>query len=41
VGARGIKPEKGEIFDYFLDAGMTGLRRAFYRPDESVEFMRH
>ena len=24
VGAMGIKPEKGEIFDYFLDSGMTG-----------------
>ena len=24
----GIKPEKGEIFDYFLESGMTGLRRA-------------
>lgn len=41
VGAMGIKPDKGEIFDYFLDSGMTGLRRAFYRPDESAEFMRY
>ena len=41
VGAMGIKPETGEIFDYFLDFGMTGLRRAFYRPDEFPEFMRY
>ncbi len=41
VGAMGIKPEKGEIFDYFLDSGMTGLRRAFHQPDELAEFMRY
>lgn len=41
VGAMGIKPEKGEIFDYFLDSGLTGLRRAFHRPDQSAEFMRY
>jgi pimeloyl-ACP methyl ester carboxylesterase len=40
VGAMGIKPERGEIFDYFLEGGMTGLRRAFHRPDEAVEFRR-
>jgi pimeloyl-ACP methyl ester carboxylesterase len=27
VGAVGIKPEQGEIFDYFLESGLTGLRR--------------
>jgi len=41
VGAMGIKPEQGEIFDYFLDSGVTGLRRAFHRPYESAEFMRY
>jgi pimeloyl-ACP methyl ester carboxylesterase len=41
VGAMGIKPEQGEIFDYFLDSGITGLRRAFHQPDESAEFMRY
>jgi pimeloyl-ACP methyl ester carboxylesterase len=41
VGAMGLKPDQGEIFDYFLDSGMTGLRRAFHRPDESAEFMRY
>jgi hypothetical protein len=28
----GLKPERGEIFDYFLEGGMTGLRRAFHKP---------
>jgi pimeloyl-ACP methyl ester carboxylesterase len=30
VGAMGIKPDKGEIFDYFLEGGLTGIRRAFH-----------
>jgi pimeloyl-ACP methyl ester carboxylesterase len=38
VGAMGVKPNEGEIFDYFLDGGITGLRRNFHRPDESAEF---
>jgi pimeloyl-ACP methyl ester carboxylesterase len=41
VGAMGVKPEAGEIFDYFLESGPTGLRRAFHRPDQSAEFMRY
>ena len=41
VGAMGIKPERGEIFDYFLEGGLTGLRRAFLRPEQSSEFMRY
>jgi pimeloyl-ACP methyl ester carboxylesterase len=41
VGAMGIKPEEGQIFDYFLEGGLTGLRRAFYRPEQSAEFRRH
>jgi pimeloyl-ACP methyl ester carboxylesterase len=41
VGAMGIKPESGEIFDYFLESGMTGLRRAFHRPDQSSEFSKY
>jgi pimeloyl-ACP methyl ester carboxylesterase len=40
VGAMGLKPERGEIFDYFLDSGITGFRRAFHRPDQSPEFLR-
>ncbi|HXQ53567.1 MAG TPA: alpha/beta hydrolase [Stellaceae bacterium] len=38
VGAMGVKPEAGEIFDYFVESGRTGLRRAFHRPDQSREF---
>ena len=41
VGAMGIKPERDEIFDYFLESGLTGLRHAFYRPEQSSEFMRY
>ena len=41
VGAMGLKPEKGEIFDYFLDSGLAGLRRAFHWPDQSAAFMRY
>jgi pimeloyl-ACP methyl ester carboxylesterase len=41
VGAMGIKPGQGEIFDYFLESGLTGLRRAFHRPEQSSEFKRY
>ena len=41
VGAMGIKPERGEIFDYFLDGGLAGLQRAFLRPEQSSEFLRY
>lgn len=40
VGPMGLKPEKGEIFDYFLESGVTGWRRAFHRPDQSAEFVK-
>jgi len=40
VGAMGLKPAKGEIFDYFLESGKTGLQRAFHRPEQSPEFKR-
>ncbi|HUZ71404.1 MAG TPA: alpha/beta hydrolase [Stellaceae bacterium] len=38
VGAMGVKPQAGEIFDYFLESGRTGLRRAFHRPDQAREY---
>jgi len=41
VGAMGMKPEKGEIFDYFLESGKTGLRRAFHRPEQAPEFVQY
>ncbi len=40
TGPMGIKPSKGEIFDYFLENGMTGLRRNFHQPESSAEFQR-
>jgi pimeloyl-ACP methyl ester carboxylesterase len=33
--------EQGEIFDYFLESGLTGLRRAFHRPEQSSAFVRY
>jgi len=41
VGAMGVKPEAGEIFDYFLESGKTGHRRAFFQPDQCAEFARY
>jgi pimeloyl-ACP methyl ester carboxylesterase len=41
IGAMGMKPERGEIFDYFLEGGKTGLRRAFHQPEQSPEYMRY
>jgi pimeloyl-ACP methyl ester carboxylesterase len=40
VGAMGLKPERGEIFDYFLESGPTGLRRGFRAPEQAAEFKR-
>lgn len=40
VGPMGVKPRSGEIFDYFLESGKTGHRRAFHRPEASSEFAR-
>jgi pimeloyl-ACP methyl ester carboxylesterase len=41
VGPMGVKPRRGEIFDYFLEGGMTGLRLAFHQPDASAEFRKY
>ena len=41
VGAMGLKPETGEIFDYFLESGPTGLRYAFHDPENAPEFARY
>ena len=41
VGAMGLKPDNGEIFDYFLESGKTGLNRAFHQPEQSPEFARY
>ena len=41
VGPMGVKPRQGQIFDYFLEGGMTGLRLAFHKPEESAEFRKY
>jgi len=41
VSPMGIKPDHGQIFDYFLESARTGIRRAFHRPDEAQAFQRH
>ena len=41
VGAMGVKPREGEIFDYFVESGLTGLRRCFHDPDGSQAFNRY
>ena len=38
---RSPRRKHGDIFDYFLEGGLTGLRRAFHRPEQSPEFMRY
>lgn len=38
VGAMGLKPERGEIFDYFLESGQTGLTHAFRDPDNAPQY---
>jgi pimeloyl-ACP methyl ester carboxylesterase len=40
VGAMGLKPTRGEIFDYFLENGRTGLAQAFRDPEGSAEYTR-
>jgi pimeloyl-ACP methyl ester carboxylesterase len=40
-GAMGMKPEVGEIFDYFLESGRTGIERAFHSPDQSAEYQNY
>jgi pimeloyl-ACP methyl ester carboxylesterase len=41
VGAMGLKPQAGEIFDYVLESGRTGLERAFHRPGRCAEFAKY
>ena len=41
VGAMGLKPERGEIFDYFVESGRFGLARAFKEPNQSPEYGRY
>jgi pimeloyl-ACP methyl ester carboxylesterase len=38
VAPMGLKPEQGEIFDYFLHSGKDAFLRAFYDPAQAPEF---
>lgn len=38
VAPMGLKPEQGEIFDYFLHSGKEAFLRAFYNPAQTPEF---
>ena len=41
VGAAGLKPEEGEIWDYFLHSGPEALKQAFYDPQQSPEYAQY
>lgn len=40
VGAAGIKPRKGEIWDYFLNSAKDAFRRSFLNP-AATEYVKH
>ncbi len=37
----GIKPREGDIFDYFLESGATGLHRSFHDPEGCAQYMKY
>jgi pimeloyl-ACP methyl ester carboxylesterase len=41
VGAAGLKPEQGEVWDYFVHSNQTAVLQAFYAPAQSSEYTRH
>lgn len=38
LGAMGLKPENGEIFDYFMNSGKEAFIRSFHNPEQAPEF---
>ena len=40
IGAAGIKPQEGEIWDYFMNSSREGLERCFYTRD-SDEYLKY
>lgn len=38
VGAAGLKPEDGEIWDYFVHSGKEAFQQAFHDPKQSPEY---
>ncbi len=41
VGAAGLKPDEGEIWDYFLHSGKEAFEQAFHDPGRSPEYARY
>ena len=41
VGAAGLKPEEGEIWDYFVNSGREAFEQAFYDRECSPEYARY
>ncbi len=41
VGAAGLKPDEGEIWDYFVHSGKEAFEQAFYDPARSPEYARY
>src|SRR6185503_17599429 len=40
VGAAGLKPEEGEVWDYFIHANKDAVAQAFHTPAKSEEYAR-
>ena len=41
VGAAGVKPEEGQIWDYFVHSNKEAVAQAFYDPAQSPEYARY
>lgn len=41
VGAAGLKPEEGEIWDYFLSSGKDAFQQSFHNPAGSPEYVKY
>jgi pimeloyl-ACP methyl ester carboxylesterase len=41
VAPGGLKPEEGEIWDYFVHSAHEAVHQAFYKPEQAVEYGRY
>src|SRR5207245_4166438 len=41
VGAAGLKPEVGEVWDYFVHAPREAFTQAFYDPEHAPEYVKY
>lgn len=41
VGAAGLKPDKGQTWDYFVNSGRQAFERAFFDPAQSPEYAQY